>query len=1079
MFKLFSILLIASLYFSPAWAQLTSGTILGTVADATGAVLPGTEVTVTRSETGASRTNISDDEGRFRFSNLSLGSYEVVASLPGFQTAVRTGIELNLGQQAVVNLTLSVGEISERVTVTGEAPLIQTTSSSLGDLVDRKTVLELPLNGRDLTALLNLQAGTANVGTANSNNASRGYSAKVSISGARPNDVAVLLDGTETKGLDQSVPAGVSGNFIGSEAIQEFRIERNSYSAQYGGASGGVINVVTKAGTNVFHGSAYYFHRNDNLDASPFRAPIITDSNGAFLGKEKGEFKRNQYGFSIGGPIIPNKTFFFFNYEGFRERLTLTDQIRVPTAEARQGIINGVPVAGLDPAVLPWFSLYPMPGSGATDLGNGITRESITNSQPTDEDFWQIRGDHQFSDADSIFFRFTYQDSERVSPFAIDTWEIRDFVINRFSTFEWQHIVSPSLLNTFRFGFNRRGIGTEGFEDPLTDTSLRFVPLSAWRAPLGAEYVSGAINTSGLSPVGLGRAWADRKTNSFEYIDDVSYNLGAHSLKFGFNWRRIQLNGDNPSRPAGEFRFRSLTGFLTNVPRDFRGDVSPDTTSVRGLRMNVVGWYIQDDYQFSPNLTFNLGLRHEFYTVPNEVNGKLANLRDPLNDTAVTYNAQLDTGEAWFNNPSKASIMPRIGIAWDPTGAGKTAIRIATGLFYNHIQPDTFRRAIFRTQPFALETQVGGSTIRGGCSGQNGSCFPDIFDKIVDEGLGDPDLQLFPFDYMSNPHMWQWNMSVQHEILSGTAVNASYAGNRGLNVMHQGCLNTPTAADVNGRLVFAANAQVPNQAFSELCLLSQEASTDSWYHALQLGLQRRFQNDFQLQVSYTFSKTVDESSQINSAFTNNGGGVSYYPDPDLRRSLAAFHVANVFAASGVWQLPFARDMDGAAGALLDGWQLGVILKLADGAPNTIETDGTDLDDINLGLETPDLVGSSNNPVLGGPDRYYDAAAFASPPDLTIGNLGRNTLIGPGLANFDFSLIKKTAVGENVTVEFRAEFYNLFNRTNLGQPEMEAVQDPVFNPDGSVASFDLNPEAGFIDNTVTKQREVQFGLRIAF
>ena len=699
-------------------------------------MLPGTEVTVTRTETGASRTDISDDEGRYRFSNLSLGNYEVVASLPGFQTSVQTGIELTLGQQASVNITLAIGEISERVTVTGAASLIETTSSSLGDLVDRQTVLELPLNGRDLTTLLSLGAGTANISSRQSGNASRGYSQKVSISGARPNDVGVLLDGTDTKGLDQSVPSGVSGNFIGSEAVQEFKIERNSYSAKYGGASGGIINVVTKAGTNTFHGSVYTYHRNDNLDASPFRAPIITDSSGAFVGKEKGEFKRNQYGFSIGGPIVTNKAFFFFNYEGFRERLSLTDQLRVPTLEARQGIINGVPVPGTDVSILPYLQeLFPAPGAGATDLRNGITRQSITQSQPTDEDFYQGRFDYQFSDSDSIYFRLTWQNSERLTPEEIDRWSINNFVINRFSTFEHQHIFSPSLLNTFRFGFNRRGIGTEGFEDPLSPESLRYVPLSAWRAPLGAEYVQGNLNISGLDNAGLGRAWADRKTNSFEYIDHVSYNRGAHSLKFGFTWKRLQLNGDNPSRPAGEFRFRRLTDFLTNVPRDFRGDVSPEGTSIRGLRMNIVGWYIQDDYQFSPNLTFNLGFRHEFYTVPNEVQGKLANLRDPLNDTVVTYNAQINTGEAWFNNPSKASFMPRVGIAWDPTGAGKTAIRLGTGLFYNHIQPDTFRRAIFRTQPFALETQVGGSTIRGGCSGQNGSCFPNIFDKIVDEGL--------------------------------------------------------------------------------------------------------------------------------------------------------------------------------------------------------------------------------------------------------------------------------------------------------------------------------------------------------
>ena len=1065
MSRLFSALLVLSISLAPAWAQVRSGAVQGTIQDSTGAVLPGVEVTATNVDTGITRTVVSDDTGSYRITNLNIGNYEVSAGLPGFQTSVRSGIELTIRRNALVDFTLSVGEISERVTVTGEAPLVETTSSSLGDLIDRQTVMELPLNGRDLTDLLTLGAGASGA-TSSNTGTSQGFSSQVSISGARPNDAAVLLDGTETKGLDQGVPAGVSGNFIGAEAIQEFRIEKNSYSAQYGGASGGVINVVTKAGTNDFHGSIYEFHRNDNLDAADHRST------------EKGEFKRNQFGVSIGGPVIKNRTFFFFNYEGLRERLSLTDSLRVPTVEARTGNVPGVDPADVDPTVFPYFDLFPLPGPGATDLGNGTTRETIGLTRPTDEDFYQARVDHQFSDSDSVFGRFTYQDSSRLRPEEINRWSHEDFVINRFLTLEHQHIFSPQLLNTFRFGFNRRGIGQDSFEDPISDESLRFVPLSAWRAPLGAEYVQGRINISGLDDVGLGRAWADRKTNSFEYMDDVSYNRGSHSLKFGFTWRRIQLNGDNPSRPAGEFTFRSIRDFVRNIPNRFRGDVSPLTDSVRGLRENIVGSYIQDDWQVRPGLTLNLGFRHEFYTVPNEVNGKLANLKNPLTDPEV--NVLGTNGDKWFENPSLLSFMPRIGLAWDPTGEGTMAIRAGAGLFFNHIQPDTFRRAIYRTQPFALETQVRGNTIRTGC---DGSCFPNVFDKIVEEGLGDPDLQIFPYDYQNNPHMLQWNLSLQREIFRGTAVTAGYVGNRGINIMHQVPLNTATANNVNGRLVFPDDAQLPNQAFPNLDLLSQEASTDSYYHALQLGLQRRFADGVQLQLSYTFSRTVDESSQINNAFDNNGGGVSYYNEPDLRRSLAAFHSANVFAASGVWVLPFGNDLDGAAGAILDGWQLGAILKLADGPPLSIGMEGRNaVTNLGLGLETPDLASGSLSPVRGGPDQYFDPSGFVPPPTLrTIGNVGRNTLITPGLNNFDFSLTKKTRVGETVTVEFRAEFYNLFNRPNLGLPSTGTVENIEYDSNGLLESFDIDPDAGFISpgNTTTKMREIQFGLRIVF
>ena len=1065
------VILLAAVICSPSVLGQSTAGIFGVVQDLTGAVLPGVEVTVTHVDTQRTRVIISDDEGRYRALNLNVGTYEVEASLPGFQTSARTGIVLSIGRQAVVDFTLSVGEITERVTVTGEASLIETSSGSLGDLVDRRTVLELPLNGRDLTDLLTLQAGTANVSTANSNNASRGFSQKVSISGSRPNDVSVLLDGTDVKGLDQSVPAGVSGNFIGAEAIQEFKIERNAYSAAFGGASGGVINVVSKAGSNVFHGSVYEFHRNDNMDSAAFRAA------------EKGEFKRNQYGFSLGGPVIENRTFFFFNFEGLKERLSLASFREVPTLDARNGILPSGPVANVDPLVLPYFDLFPLPSAGAEDLGNGITREAITKSRPTDEDFYQVRVDHQISDSDSIFVRFTYQDSERITPQNIPQWSLKDFTTNRFSTIEQQHIFSPQFLNTFRFGFNRRGVGSAGFEDPLSDTSLRFVPLSAWRAPLGAEYVQGAVNISDLDLVGLGRGWADRKTNSFEYMDDLVYQRGQHSLKFGFTWRRIQLNGDSPSRAGGEFSFDGLTEFLQNSPSRFRGDVAAASISIRGLRMNTAGWYIQDDWQVSPQLTVNLGFRHEFYTVPYEVNGLLAGLRDPLNDTEVTYNALLTPDEAWFNNPSKASLMPRVGLAWDPTGSGKTALRAGLGLFYNHIQPDTFRRAIFRTQPHALESQARGSSIRSGCIDEAGnpgaSCFPGfrIFDAINSGGFGDFDLQLFPFDYMRNPHTWQWNLNVQREILPGTGLTVGYAGTRGLNQMHQTNLNAPTATVVNGRLTFPAGTEVPNQAFDNLGLLSQEASTDSYYHALQTGLQRRFQAGWQLQVSYTFSRAVDEASQINSAFTNDAGGVSYYPDPDLRRGLAAYHVANVFTASSVMELPFGpgrafgNNLSGVAAKLLGGWQMGAILKLADGPAVTVSVQGDrDISDLNIGGQTPDLApGASTSPVLGGADQYFDTSAFIFPPDNTLGTVGRNTLIGPGLASLDFSLIKKTRVGETVTVEFRSEFFNIFNRPNLALPDTG-----VFRRSGSRDS-----DAGRIENTTTKMREIQFGLRIVF
>ncbi|MBI2822597.1 MAG: TonB-dependent receptor, partial [Acidobacteria bacterium] len=976
--------------------------------------LPGSTVTVKSVDTGIERVVLTDDAGRYRVSNLALGLYEVTAGLPGFQTAVRSGITLTIGREAVVNFILKVGEVTERVTVTGEAPLVETRSGGLGDVVDHKTVTELPLNGRDLTSLLTLQSGTVNSTVSTGTGTNTGFGQKVSISGARPYDNSILMDGTEVKGVDATVPAGLSGSWMGAEAVQEFKIERNAYSAQYGNSAGGVINVVTKSGTNEFHGSVYEFLRNDNLDAANFRDAAIVDASGRFVGKAKPEFKRNQFGFSLGGPIIRNRTFFFGNYEGLRDRLGFTSFVRTFTAATRQGAVN--------PAIVPYLQLWPLPGPGAQDLRDGTAREPISLKQPTDDNFYQVRVDHQLSGADSLFARYTRQKSERIRPEPITRWSHRSFTYNTFVTIEEKKIFSPQLLNTFRFGFSRLGIGEESVEDPATDASLHFVPRSAWRFPLGAPPILGSINVTGVSGIGLGRGWVDRKINRFQYIDDVLFNRGAHSLKFGFNWQRLQYNGDNPSRPAGEFTFGSIGDFLRGQPSQFRGDILPGTDSVRGIRYHIAGWYVQDDWNVHPRLTVNLGFRHEFYTVPTEVNGKIANLRKPFTDTEVTL------GDPWFENPSRKSFMPRVGLALDPTGSGKTAIRAGFGLFYNQMFPDTFEQAAFRTAPFALETNI---------RGVGRIPFPGIFDAVVRQGLGDADLHLFPFDYARNPHVFQWNLSLQREILPQTAVTLAYAGSRGLNLMKRVNLNTARADTVNGRYVFPAGAAVPNP-FWDLELTSREMSADSWYHGMQVGLQRRFHQGFQLQASYTFSRAIDEASQFNNDFQGIAAQHPYYWDSDMLRSLAPFDVRHVFVSSSVWELPFGpgkpvgSSWTGLAEKLLAGWQMGGILSLSTGPPTTLRIQlRNDLSQLGVADDYPDLVGSNNNPVLGDPDRYFDPLMFGFPAARTIGNLGRNTLISPGVANLDFSLSKNVRATERVHAQFRVECFNLLNRANLG------------------------------------------------
>jgi hypothetical protein len=585
--------------------------------------------------------------------------------------------------------------------------------------------------------------------------------------------------------------------------------------------------------------------------------------------------------------------------------------------------------------------------------------------------------------------------------------------------------------------------------------------------------VCGELNVSGVSNPGLARGWVDRKVNRFQYGADLVYNSGNHSVKFGMDWQRMQYNGDNPSRPSGQFSFSSITNFLRGNSNRFRGDVLPITDSVRGIRWNVIGWYIQDDWQATPNLTLNLGWRHEFFTVPTEVNGKISNLRNPYTDTEPSL------GDPWHENPSLKSFAPRIGFAWDPTGSGRMVLRGGGGIFYNHIHPGTYRQAAHRTQPFAVETNVRRPFIDLDGDGEDEPIFPDIYDQLL---TLDPaaqarsgDIHIFPFDKdgLANPSTYQWNLSVQAEILPETAVTLGYAGSRGVHLVQQVFLQTPRADEVGGRFVFAENAEdnIPNPAFSNLDLRSRETSADSWYNSFQLSLQRRFADGFQMQVSYTYSKTMDTASQVNNDFEGTGGAtLQYYHAPFMKKSLAPWHVANNFSTSWVLELPFGSgrmfgaDWSGPLQAVLGGWQMGGILGLSDGSPISITMDDRRfMEDVRIGWESPDLVSGSNNPVIGNSTKWFSDTGLAVPPDRTIGNLGRMTMIGPGVVNLDASLTKSTNLTEDVKVQFRAEFFNILNRANLGIPSGEAFRG----------------DTGLIDETSTTNRQIQFGLRFEF
>ena len=588
-------------------AAQTTGTILGTLKDQSGAVLPGAEITVTNIDTGISRTATSGARGEYRISGLAVGTYDIQAGLAGFQSGVRKGITLTIGREAVVDFSLQVGNVTEQVTVTGEAPLIETTSAVVGGVVDSKQMRDIPLNARSFIELAVTATTNTVFAEAGDSSATKGFGRKLAISGQRYSSNSFLLDGA-----DINDAAGTSGSaaqtVAGVETVREFRVVTNAYDAEYGRHTGGVISAVTKSGTNELHGSAFEFMRNDNLDAAKWE-------DNAFNDGQKAEFKRNQFGGSLGGPIIRDRTFFFGSFEGMREREGNTATYTVPSLALRQAVANGT--RAIDPATKPYFEAYPLPNGRVIDADRADY--TISNGNVTNQDYYSGRVDHRFSDADSIFGRITVDNSDRNLP-QFNTSQLAE-TASRYATIEQTHIYSPAVLGRTMFSFNRTSLT---FFDIPRDDFPAFLGKS-----LGSEAdVPGIIGITNLTGFGGGSTNPKiHNQNTFQFKEDLSYFKGAHSLKFGAQFERFQFNQRSDFYPGGSFSFSSIGDFLVNRPNT-ANFIRPGSDDIRGWRENVMGFYLHDDWNVRPGLTLNLGVRYEFIKVPTEVNGKIGTVRD-------------------------------------------------------------------------------------------------------------------------------------------------------------------------------------------------------------------------------------------------------------------------------------------------------------------------------------------------------------------------------------------------------------------------------------------------------------------
>ena len=1093
-------------------AQVAGATLTGTITDSSGGEVPNARVVIKDVSTGVERTVTTNKDGFYIAANLLPAEYQVTVTAQGFNTEIKNGIKLNVGMEQEFNLVLQVGTVTHRVEVTAEAPAVQLSSSDISATVQATTVRELPLNGRSWTDLAALQPGVDTIQTqpsfsSGADRGNRGFGQQLTISGARPQQNNYRLDGVSLNDYANGAPGSVLGGSLGVDAIQEFSVLTSNYSAEYGKTSGGVVNAITRSGTGAFHGSVYEFLRNSALDARNF-----------FDGPQIPSFKRNQFGGSIGGPIIKERTFFFFDYEGIRQSKGITAVTTVPTVDARNGMIHdkdGNPITvTIDPNIQKALAFYHLPNGPVTDNPD-IAQYRFSGQQVVNENFFTTRLDHKISEKDSMSGTYLFDKTPYTSPDGVNAVLLTTKSARQIAVLEETHIFKPAFANSVRFGYNYENVdnnqGAKALIPEAADTSLGTFP--GRTAP--QIFVTGL--TTFLGGVG-GEAAYFYHWNTFQLYDDAFVNKGTHTIKFGFAAERMQLKITALSDPNGIFHFNDLASFYANKPNRFQGGIA-STLSPRNLRQTLVGGYIQDDWRFKPNLTLNLGLRYEMVTVPTETAGKLSVLRN-LSD------ATPHLGDPFFNNPTTKNFEPRIGFAWDPFRNGKMAVRGGFGMFDVLPLPYQFTLLTTLAAPFFQYTSINNPGV---------GSFPNNLPPLPSNKLRATYIDPNP----KRNYVMQYNLNIQYQLTPSLTSLVAYVGSRGIHQPYR-----PDDADIVIPTLTSAGYLFPKvdalgNLFTPTCnqLDPEGTETDptcappnrinenygsvrgmfyegqSYYNALEAQLAKRMSHGFQVQGTYTWGRSIDTSSATvaGDAFGNSIASPSFFFNPRASRAVSDFNVSQTLVINGLWELPSPKSITGPARFLTEGWQLGVIFTASTGIPFT-PTFGTG-GDPNGTLSSddwayPNRLGgagcqSLTNP--GNPNNYiktqcfsvpvapsqafFDANCDPAPPSVGAalapgdlrcfnlkGNSGRNIAISPGLREVDFSVFKNNyirKISETFNIQFRAEMFNVFNHANFAPPVTPDNTD-IFDPTGAPTGV-----AGLLTRTTTTAREIQFALKVIF
>jgi hypothetical protein len=1026
-----------------AAAQSIGGSVLGNVRDQAGSLLTEVRVTAVQVETGSRRTIQTNGSGRYEIPKLPIGAYEVEFALAGFKTETRRGITVPLDGTVVLDVVMEVGNVAERVVVTDVPPEIELTRGSLTGLVDEDQIRTLPLNGRSVLQLALQQPGVTSIISKTGGQNLLGVGLQMSVNGAGRRSNSFLLDGTNINNSQNTTTGGVSGLLLGAEAIKEFRVLTNSYDSEYGRAGGGVVSLATKSGTNDFHGTLFEFHRNDNLDARNF-----------FDAGPAPEFKRNQFGFALGGPIKKDRTFFFTTGEWLRERRGTTEVTTVPSLAARNGGLGPI-----NPAVVPYLNLFPLPNG--PDLGGGLAVATYSFKNSVDENFFQARLDHRLSARDHVFGRYTFDDATVVVPTSFPLFRIVRPGRNQYLTLEATRVVSQTLLAGFRFSFNRQNNKQQNEATREINPSLFFVP---------SRNQFGRISIGGMPVFGTTQPLPNDNTqNIFGYSANVTHIRNKHSIRAGALVERYQVAQVTGSFSTGQYVFPNIVTFLRGQPSVLQVE-SPSAIDDRAHRYTYAGLYVQDDLKLRQNLTLNLGLRYELTSVVKDRFGRTSKLNSPDVLTATST-----VPGPLYENPSRLNFAPRFGFAWDPFNDGRTAVRGGFGIYYDSLQVWLVSQAVIGNAPFNNSFVLVQPSFPS-------PAIPSQLQGALRATVIDPDLE--------QPYLLHYNLNVQRTIAPSLVLTVAYSGSRGFNLIRGGNVNAPVPQILpDGRRFYPGPVRgvLPrrNPNFSTIDL--KRADGNSWYNALHVSLDKRFGHGLQAHARYSLSRTIDDTQGTNS--TDSVSEVPQALDPDDRstdRGLAEFHVKHVFTANVLYDLPFGRGNDGFADKVLGGWRLGGLAVVRSGIPFSVgiqanrsntghsgASEGIDRPDLRTGRTCDDIIlGTSEFKRAG---LYYDPTAFELQPAGFIGSFGRNVCTGPGLATFDVTLNKQlplARLGDVGAIQFRVDVFNVFNHTNFGLPD-RVVFAGVSPSESPLTS------AGRIRSTATDSRQIQVGLKLVF